>query len=541
MKIVQTFWSGGGDILKDSFGWYSSQHHLLAWALSCLNLKNHYEDVELYTDTNGHEVLINQLKLPYTKVWVVLDELQKYPKELWGLAKVKTYSLQNEPFIHIDSDAFIWSAFGENFHEASLVAQNFEKGTDYYNNKFKEVKKYLKYIPDHFNIDIDDKAVCSCNAGVIGGKDFNFFKKYAAYVFDFVDGNDLNSIPGHVLTNFNILFEQVLFYDIAEREGKQITCLFDRTIDDCGYKYDEIADFTSVPYVNTYLHLIGPNKRNQIACDLLSRVLLKEFPEYFFKIISLSKASCRHFNFNFSNFNEVQKEKVESLALKFKNGQVPKIEPYKNVSASLKCITAITPLLTKVFELQEGSLDVNSQSIQEISNKNFLIKEALKYENSVKEVLKEFDKISDDYLLARDICSVNYFYFFHSPREVQLKKIFIKDPLVKKIDTVYDWTSLRLKNSSIESEIKTLSEKSVTIACIPELFFSDYKEVLIEDLDSNILIILEEATTLSDLLKRLEECFDQEDIQTNYDSFYKLVILKIKFLVYHKCIKVLEP
>lgn len=250
---------------------------------------------------------------------MVLDDLQKYPKELWALAKVKTYSLQNEPFIHIDSDAFIWSEFGERFQQSDLVAQNFEKGTDYYNNKFSEVKKYLKYIPDHFDFDINDKAVCSCNAGVIGGTDFNFFKKYAAYIFDFADGNDLNGIPAHVLTNFNILFEQVFFYELSQKEGKQITCLFDKTIDDCGYKYDEIADFTTVPYVNTYLHLIGPNKRNERACDLMSRLLLKEHPECFFKIISLFQESHRHFNFNFSIAEEIEKEKIKSLKL---NGSV---------------------------------------------------------------------------------------------------------------------------------------------------------------------------------------------------------------------------
>lgn len=59
MKIVQTFWSGGGDLLKESFGWYSSQHHLMGWALSCLNIKNYYDEAELYTDTKGYDVLIN--------------------------------------------------------------------------------------------------------------------------------------------------------------------------------------------------------------------------------------------------------------------------------------------------------------------------------------------------------------------------------------------------------------------------------------------------------------------------------------------------
>lgn len=541
MKIVQTFWSGSKDLLQDNFGWLSPQHHLMAWTLSCLNIKNFYEDAELYTDANGYDVLINQLGLPYKKVWVVLDDLQKYPKELWALAKVKTYSLQNEPFIHLDGDAFIWSAFKEGFQQADLVAQNLEKGTDYYNNKFTEVKNFLKYIPDLFDFDIKDKDACSCNAGVIGGTDFNFFKKYAAKVFDFTDGNDLNGIPAHVLTNFNILFEQVLFYDLAKKENKKITCLFDKTIDDCGYKYDEIADFASVPYVNTYLHLLGPNKRNEMACDLMSRILLKENPEYFFKVISLFKESTRPLNFSFPPFEKVEKEKIELLGLQYQCSLTPEIKVYNNNLQYLKQINSIMPLLMKALELRDEVKVVNSDNIEGILNKDFIIEEALKYENNVNVILAEFNKIPDDYLLARDVQSIHYFDFFHTAKEVQLKKVLIKDPLVKTIDTVYDWTLLYAKGSiAATTEINISVDNSVTIACIPEIFFTDYKAVALEALDEYVLELLENAIILEDLLKQLEACFNAEDIKVNYDNFYQLILIKLKSLVYNKCIKIMQ-
>lgn len=91
MKIIQSFWSGGKDILLDSFGWHTSQAHLMAWALSCLNIRKFYGDVELYTDKQGYEMFINQLHLPYSNVHIILEELKPYPKELWALAKIKAY------------------------------------------------------------------------------------------------------------------------------------------------------------------------------------------------------------------------------------------------------------------------------------------------------------------------------------------------------------------------------------------------------------------------------------------------------------------
>lgn len=540
MKIVQTFWSGGENLLENNFGWYSPQHHLISWALSCLNINNYYDNTELYTDTIGYNILINQLKLPYKKVWTVLDDLQKYPKELWGLAKVKTYSLQNEPFVHIDGDAFIWSAFEESFKQAELVAQNFEKGTDYYNNKFTEVKKYLKYIPDLFNFDANDKDPCSCNAGLIGGTDFNFFKKYAAEVFYFADENDLNGIPAHVLTNFNILFEQVLFYDLAKKEGKNITCLFNKTIDDCGYKYDEIADFTTVPYVNTYLHLIGPNKRNEMACDLMSRILLREHPKYFFRILSLFKGLLKPFNFRFSPFEEIEKEKIKPLTSQLYNGKISEVKPDNPVSQQLKSIIPITSLLISTVELHYEAGHVNSDNFDGFLNKDFIIKEVLKYENNINELLKEFNKISYDYLLARDINSIQHFDFFHATREVQLKKVLIKDSLVKTINTIYDWASLYAKDSLASTQLNIPVNNSVTMAFIPELFFTEYRAVALEALDEYILELLEDALSLADLLKQVQECFNPEDVKENYDNFYQLIMIKLKILICNKCVQVIK-
>ena len=80
MRIVQTFWSGGKSLLQDGFGWLHPEYNLMSWALSCLSLREHYDEVALYTDSEGKRILIDELHLPYTEVNVVFDDFPCLPQ-----------------------------------------------------------------------------------------------------------------------------------------------------------------------------------------------------------------------------------------------------------------------------------------------------------------------------------------------------------------------------------------------------------------------------------------------------------------------------
>lgn len=154
MKIIQTFWTAGQDPLKHSFGWTHPEYNLMSWALSCLSLREHYDEVELYTDSAGYHILIEVLQLPYTKTHVIFDDFQCLPHH-WALSKIKTYSLQTEPFLHIDGDIYLPRPLPERVLNAPLVAQNREVGTKYYRQmmdegvlKFPSIKlpEYIKKV-----------------------------------------------------------------------------------------------------------------------------------------------------------------------------------------------------------------------------------------------------------------------------------------------------------------------------------------------------------------------------------------------------------
>ncbi len=84
MKIIQSYWSLPSESRdkdvngRSNGGFLDARFNYMSWALSCLCLKRFYKDVELVTDEKGKKMLIDTLKLPYTKVTVCLDDLNHY-------------------------------------------------------------------------------------------------------------------------------------------------------------------------------------------------------------------------------------------------------------------------------------------------------------------------------------------------------------------------------------------------------------------------------------------------------------------------------
>ena len=88
MRIVQTFWSGAANPLSKTYGWPHAEYNLMSWALSCCYLRRYYDNVVLYTDQRGYEILIERLHLPYTEVHVVYDDNLCLPIH-WAYAKIR--------------------------------------------------------------------------------------------------------------------------------------------------------------------------------------------------------------------------------------------------------------------------------------------------------------------------------------------------------------------------------------------------------------------------------------------------------------------
>lgn len=294
MKIVQSYWSkpslktGNINISdRNKGGWVDKKYNYMSWALSCLQFKKYYDKVELVTDAIGYDFLINKLELPYTSVRVDLDNLNDYHPDLWALGKIYAYSIQEEPFIHADGDIFIYDKFGSEFEKSSLIAQNFEKGFNYYEDLFKNIEQKFDYIPGVLNESKKlNGEIIAVNAGILGGTDIDFFKEYTAEAFKFVDRN-ISKINEVNIGMFNTVFEQFLFHASAEKNNKEINYL----LTDVNHAFDRLADFTGLPGKCKYIHTVGVYKRIKYIGDLLAYRLLTDYPEYYYKILNLIRTN----------------------------------------------------------------------------------------------------------------------------------------------------------------------------------------------------------------------------------------------------------
>jgi len=122
MRAVWSFWS---EPFRRGRGhsWREPRHHWLAWALSVTLARRHFDALQLVTDAFGKRMLIDELGLPFDEVATDLDALCEVDPDWWALGKLKAYSLQTEPFVHLDADVFLWKPLPTRLTHAPVFAQ----------------------------------------------------------------------------------------------------------------------------------------------------------------------------------------------------------------------------------------------------------------------------------------------------------------------------------------------------------------------------------------------------------------------------------
>jgi hypothetical protein len=297
MKIVQSYWSlpSRREEEKDGHGrfkggWLSEKYHYMSIALSCLRLKQYYSDVQLVTDDYGKHILIDVLKLPYTSVELTLNQLENYPHGLWALPKICAYQQQEEAFLHVDNDVYIWEPFAPSFINAPLAVQNLETNAPVYRDGLQYLLKEFTAIPAYFDptdsegSEYDDlgSRVVAINAGVFGGTDTAFIRSYCEEVLSFIHQNMDVIVAGGKGGMLNVIFEQYIFYKLAAQQGREIASLIEQV--GPGF-YRELWDIDKVPFMRKYIHLLSTAKRSPSNCEQVEFRLRHEFPEYYQRLV----------------------------------------------------------------------------------------------------------------------------------------------------------------------------------------------------------------------------------------------------------------
>ncbi|TAL66622.1 MAG: hypothetical protein EPN88_08140 [Bacteroidetes bacterium] len=294
-KIVQTLWTkpvfeDESNEVQNRFhgGWLSKKYNYMAWTLSCLQFKKFYDNVELVTDKRGKQLLIDILNLPYTSVRVELDCLNHYPTSLWTLPKIYTYKIQEEPFIHVDGDVFIWEKFGKNVESAQLCSQQLVIDHKPQYITIEEIETHLNFIPACIRKNrAENKVLRISNAGLFGGTDLDFFREFVKLSFEFVDKN-LSQLSKLKSGNFGMIFEEYLFYCLAKEKGIEVTYLLEPLVDN--FTGTRLVDFETIPSKTIFIHPVGTYKKYQQICDLLASTLLMNYPDHYYRIMSLLHA-----------------------------------------------------------------------------------------------------------------------------------------------------------------------------------------------------------------------------------------------------------
>mgnify|MGYP006876760328 CR=1 FL=1 len=284
MRIVQTYFSQS-NIDERSGNWLNQTSNLACWALSCLMLIRHYGNVILYTDSLGADLLVDKCGLPYDAVHTVFDDCdirKRIQDGLWVLSKIYTYSLQEEPFVHVDGDFLLWNKIDIN-HD--IIFQNLEIDVDLYYKTYRNLSDRYGDLEltfaDCLRYPYINKA---SNMGFFGGKNISFINEYANSVIDFSQKIEQLSYRCGDL-DYNCFLEQYYFHYLCRIHGIEYSTLTKPCYSD--FKRNAGIRF-NIPNPNIpFNHFLGTGKKNEIANDFVKSILKVQFPEYYGRIESL--------------------------------------------------------------------------------------------------------------------------------------------------------------------------------------------------------------------------------------------------------------
>jgi hypothetical protein len=272
-KIVYSLWTKpSGNILQKAVNWYSPKAQLLCLALSVYKSAENFKKVELITDSEGWKI-IKQLKLPFTSVKTILDDIPTEDYGFWALGKIYAYKEQDKPFIHLDNDAILWQKLPDWVLNSELFVQNTEDEGWFdsaYMPEINHANKVLNYFPPNWgNV---KEAYCT---GIFGGTDIEFIQDYCnealKFIYDKRNKRGWDSIANK--GSYCIIFEQYLLACMVYAHNKPVT-FFDRNLDK--KKLAELG----------YTHLWGAKKEKSIE-NLLLNSLNKNYPNSIHSILKL--------------------------------------------------------------------------------------------------------------------------------------------------------------------------------------------------------------------------------------------------------------
>jgi hypothetical protein len=284
MRAVWSFWSR--PFQAQQARWSAPLHHLLAWGLSLATARRHFPETVLVTDREGKKLLVDTLGLQFGTVSTELDRLAGADSDWWALGKLVAYSMQDRPFLHIDTDVFLWKPLPQELVDAPVIAQcpEYHRITD---RVSRDIERAFSDCGEQLPVEWEwaasreDTFIREENCGIVGGGQVEFLRHYGRTAADLILNPRYAKVWSRLHSRCNMSMEQFFLaacvdfhrhHPDSPFRGVRVKYLFPSW--DAAYNpnYSAKAGFT---------HLLGDAKSKPAVGKRLEERLKRDDPAYF--------------------------------------------------------------------------------------------------------------------------------------------------------------------------------------------------------------------------------------------------------------------
>lgn len=279
---VQTFWLHEFD--ENWHSWRSKQDLMVSCSLSFFLLKKHFNITKLVCNELGRIFMVEELGLPFDRIEMLDIEDSELNEFVWSIKKLYAYSVQDEPFIHIDTDFFMFEKPSHEYLNSQIFAQNLEINHPIYASIRSDAVRFGLQLPNY--VISEERPAVALNVGIVGGQNIKFFKEFYFLAKNIVEENASSlEIYAEKFYFFYIFLEQYILYEFIKSQRIDI-----RTLVKPSFKlaYDHITQFYATEGKRPFVHLIGKFKQNTESLNSMHKELKDLWPEQYDYILSLS-------------------------------------------------------------------------------------------------------------------------------------------------------------------------------------------------------------------------------------------------------------
>jgi hypothetical protein len=243
----------------------------------------HFAETTLVTDDAGADLLVNRLELPFGRVSTSLNALRDSDPGWWVLGKLYAYREQERPFLHVDSDVFLWQSLDGDLLGADVVAQNPEfapaDDASFYKPSWftSFVKDRAGWLPEDWDRYVEDgggRAICM---GILGGQHVDALRRYADQAIALVESQRNAAAwqamgPAAQLAN-SVLIEQYYLAAFCEAYRRDRSALDVRYV----FASQDAARMPSEALRAGFTHLMEGKRVTELT-QLLAKRVRRDYP-----------------------------------------------------------------------------------------------------------------------------------------------------------------------------------------------------------------------------------------------------------------------